>query len=53
MSLNTNRGSAKSGSTLAREAEIIQRKGVLTLILHGFGHGIGHINKIGKGECKT
>jgi hypothetical protein len=26
---------------------------VLTLLLYGFGHGIGHTSKIGKSEFKT
>ena len=51
MSRNTNKGSlAKSASTLAG---IIQREGMLTLLLQGCGHGIGLINKVRKGKVVT
>jgi hypothetical protein len=51
VSRNTNKGSlAKSASTLAG---IIQREGMLTLLLQGCGHGIGLINKVRKGKVVT
>ena len=51
MSRNTNKGSlAKSVSMLAG---IIQREGMLTLLLQGRGHGIGLINKVRKGKVVT
>jgi len=51
VSRNTNKGSlAKSVSTLAG---VIQREGKLTLLLQSYGHGIGLINKIGKGKVVT
>jgi hypothetical protein len=31
----------------------MQKRGMLTLLLHGFGHSIGHINKVVKIEFET